>query len=87
MLAIKSRESCQGYEKLRIICIRALVCHTQQVWLIMFQLEIFVFEGWAVDGLSSRTISFLEISSLSNEIFYYSMKDGAFISKSILVSD
>ena len=53
----------------------------------MFQLEIFVFEGWAVDGLSSRTISFLEISSLSNEIFYYSMKDGAFISKSILVSD
>ena len=54
-------------EELRAIGVFACICHAEQAFLGMFQLEVLILKLGSVDGLSSSAISICEVSTLNHE--------------------
>lgn len=83
VFSVESRVDCESYEKLRIVCIGSLICHTKEIGLIMLYLKVFIFEGRTVYRLASCSVLINKVSSLSHKTLNDSVKDRPFVAETI----
>lgn len=74
MFAVEGGSWSKCDEKLRVVGVWALVCHAQNVWFVVFDFEVLVFEGRSVYRFSSSSVLVFEIASLRHEAFHHAME-------------
>jgi hypothetical protein len=59
--------------------------HGQKPGRVVFELEIFVLELFAVDALSSSTIVFVEVATLKHELGYNAVETRSFVAEALFL--
>ena len=86
MLSIEPRALDKSDEELRTVGVGTSICHREEVGLVMFKPEIFVFKLVAIDGFTSSTVLVGEVASLSHKVSDNSMERRSLISESFFSS-
>ena len=85
VLAIKVWGGIESHEELRAIGVFTSIGHGQQTSLGVLQLEVLIWEGFAVDALPTSAVLVCEITSLHHKSLDYSVEDAAFEGKGLAI--
>merc|ERR1719329_11324 len=86
VLAIEPVSLHCAQEELRAIGVGTSVCHGQDSWTSVLQLEVLVSEFCSIDGLASCAIVICEITTLAHEVRDDAMEAAAFEAEALLPS-
>lgn len=84
MATVKPRGDDSSNEELRAVGVLASICHGQDAWLSVLQLEVLVGELLAIDRLATGTVAFREVTALEHEVGDDAMEFGSFVAKAML---
>jgi hypothetical protein len=86
MGTVQPRGNDSGDEELRSVGVLAGVGHGEQTRLSVLQLEVLVSELLSVDGLSTGTVSFGEVTTLKHEVGNNTVEGRSLVAKTMLAS-
>jgi len=67
MLSIEPRSVLKRDEELAAVCVLASVCHAQQAFADVLQLEVLVFKLWAINRFAARAVAIRKVAALRHE--------------------
>jgi len=78
------RDDC-GNEELAAICVLTSVCHTDPTRTVVSELEVLVWEAFAIDALATHAVASGEVAALNHESLDDAMELGALVPVAFLV--
>ena len=86
MFAIQPRSLGSAKEKLGSVGVGSSIGHAQDSRSGVLQLEVFVFELVAVDGLASSSVVVGEVTALAHEVRDHAVEGGSLVTHSLFTS-
>jgi hypothetical protein len=84
VLAIKPGSDDRGDEELRAVGVAASVGHAEQALLCVLELEVFIIELVAIDGLATGAIALGEVTTLDHEVLNNAVEARSLVAEAFL---